>query len=267
MDAMSTQSMAAPTTAVDSTDQALADLGVTADTLPPEAYRQLDEQGFLPVPGLIDPSWLQELRSRTEELLAAEGGAAGHEVGAQTGVDMLADLLNKGEVFERMLRTPQVLAAVHHVLGDFRVNSLNYRAAPPGSGNQGLHSDCGNPTDDGRYRICNSIWLLDDFTADNGSTRYVAGTHTAGKLPGDVMPDTLAPHPDQQLLTGTAGTVVIFNAHLWHGGTQNNTAIARRGMTLSFTQRDLPQQLDQAEYIRKRVYDRLSPAERYLLDV
>ncbi|NNG35431.1 phytanoyl-CoA dioxygenase family protein [Nakamurella aerolata] len=264
---MSTQTLAAADAAVTSTDQALADLGVTADTLPPQAYRQLDEQGFLALPGVIDPAWLDELRARTDELLAFEGGSAGHEVGGQTGVDMLADLLNKGEVFERMLRTPQVLAAVQHVLGDFRVNSLNYRAAPPGSGNQGLHSDCGNPTDDGRYRICNSIWLLDDFTDHNGSTRYVAGTHTAGKLPADVMDDVLAPHPDQQLLTGTAGTVVIFNAHLWHGGTQNATDTARRGMTLSFTQRDLPQQLDQAAHIRKRVYDRLSPAERYLLDV
>ena len=36
---------------------------------------------------------------------------------------------------------------------------------------------------------------------------------------------------------------------------------------MSFCRRDEPQQLDQKAYIRKAVYDRISPAQRYLLDV
>jgi len=61
--------------------------------------------------------------------------------------------------------------------------------------------------------------------------------------------------------------VVIFNAHLWHGGTLNSTTARRRGMTMSFVLRDEPQQLDQRAYVRKAVYDKLSQAQRYLLDV
>jgi ectoine hydroxylase-related dioxygenase (phytanoyl-CoA dioxygenase family) len=253
---------------VTSVEAALDALGVTSGALPAEAYAELDDRGFVVLPEVIDPDWLEQIRDRLAELQEREGRAAAHEVGGgQPGADLLADLINKGEMFERMLREPRVLAGVRHVLGDFRVNSLNARAARPGEGDQHLHSDCGAARGDGRFKICNSIWLVDDFTADNGATRAVPGTHRSGQLPAEVMDDVFAPNPDEVLLTAEAGTVIVFNAHVWHGGTRNRTAAPRRGLTLSFCRRDEPQQLNQAEYIRPAVYERLSPAERYLLDV
>lgn len=250
------------------TAQAMAALGATRDVLPPEAYDQLDREGFLVLPDVVDPDWLAQLQNRLKELQVSEGPSAGHEVARQPGVNMLANLLNKGVMFERMIKVPQVLAAAHHVLGDVRVNSLNFRSAPPGHGAQELHSDCGfNLREDGSYRICNSMWVVDDFTTENGATRVVPGTHSSGRLPEDVVDDVMAPHPDEQLVTAKAGAVIVFNAHLWHSGTVNRTQVPRGGMTLSFTRRDERQQLNQAEYIRKQVYDRLSEAERYLMDV
>jgi ectoine hydroxylase-related dioxygenase (phytanoyl-CoA dioxygenase family) len=249
------------------TDEALASLGVDPGALSEEQYRQLDAEGFLVLPDLVDAQWLQELRDQLDLLAQREGGAAGHEIGKQASALVLADLLNKGEVFERMLRVPQVLAATHHVLGDMQVNSLNFRSAQPGLGHQALHSDSGTPGADGDYRICNSIWMIDDFTEDNGSTRAVPATHRSAQVPGDAMANANDPHPDQIQITGKAGTVVVFNAHLWHGGTENRSDDPRRGLTLSFSRRDQPQQTDQAAHIRKAVYDRLSPAERYLMNV
>ena len=49
-------------------------------------------------------------------------------------------------------------------------------------------------------------------------------------------------HGGEPLLLGPAGTVIVFNAHLWHGGTRNTTTVPRRGMTLSFCRRNEPQQ-------------------------
>lgn len=252
---------------VSGTDEALACLGVDPGVLSEKQYAELDTDGFLVLPGLVDPQWLRGLRDQLALIAEREGAAAGHEVGQQASAFVLADLLNKGEVFERMLRVPEILAATHHVLGDMQVNSLNFRSAAPGQGHQALHSDSGTPGAGGDYRICNSIWMIDDFTEDNGSTRAVPGTHRSDRLPGEAMADANDPHPGETQITGTAGTVAVFNAHLWHGGTENRTDRPRRGMTLSFSRRDQPQQTDQAAYIRKAVYDRLSPAERYLMRV
>ncbi|HET7567754.1 MAG TPA: phytanoyl-CoA dioxygenase family protein [Gaiellaceae bacterium] len=260
--------MEAGTAAITTTEEALAALGATEDVLSPEDYAFLDENGYLVLPNVVDADWLEGLRARISELQALEGETAGSEVPKQEGVDMLGNLFDKGEVFERMLRVPQVLAASHHVLrNEIKVCALNLRSARPGEGNQALHSDYGTLRDDGSYKLVNSMWLVDDFTPENGATRIVPGTHRGGRLPADEMDDPSQPHPDQILLTAKAGTVVIFNGHTWHGGTQNRTDTPRRGLTFAYQHRDEPQQFVLAGHMRQEVLDRLSPAERFLLDV
>jgi ectoine hydroxylase-related dioxygenase (phytanoyl-CoA dioxygenase family) len=250
------------------TQEALAALGATEEVLSPEQYETLDEQGFLVLPDMVDERWLEELRTRLAELQREEGAEAGKEVPAQQGVDLLGNLFEKGDVFMRMLHVPQVLAAAAHVLhGDVKVAANNFRAARPGEGHQALHSDYGSLREDGGFKLCNSIWLLDDFTAENGATRIVPGTHRSGRLPQDELDDPEGPHPDQVLLTAKAGTVAIFNGHVWHGGTQNRTDRPRRAITFAYARRDEPQQYDLAAHMRPGVRDAMSAAERFLLAV
>jgi ectoine hydroxylase-related dioxygenase (phytanoyl-CoA dioxygenase family) len=248
-------------------ETALSDLGVKPDMLTEEEGERLDRDGFLPLEGILSTEQVATFNTRLAEISAGEGDRAGLEVHQEHGADRLADLVNKDPMFDVCFSHPRVLAAIQHVLGTFRFSSLNARAALPGQGNQKLHADFGEPALDGDYRVCNSIWLLDDFTPDNGPTRAVPGSHRSGALPGDVMADPAEPHPDQVLLLAPAGTVVIFNSHLWHGGTQNRTDRPRRAVHSYFSHRDLPQQLDQQAYLRVNTFARLSPAQRYVLDV
>ena len=161
-----------------------------------------------------------------------------------------------------------MLAAVAHVLGgDLKLSSLNSRAALPGEGLQALHSHGGLPPAPGVYDVCNSIWLLDDFTPHNGPTRLVPGTHRSGKFPGDVMADPAAPHLDEVLLLAPAGIVAVFNSHVWHGGTRNNGDRPRRALHSFFTRRSLPQQLDPRRLLRPETAARLGEPARTILDV
>ena len=211
---------------------------------------------------------MPKITQRTDELIALEGQDAGKEVHQETGTTRLSDLVNKDPLFEICFTHPRVLAAIAHVLGgDLKLSSLNFRAALPGFGLQGLHADWGGAVEPGDYYVCNSIWLLDDFTDSNGATRIVPGSQRSGKTPRDVMTDPAQPHPDEILLTAPAGTVVIFNSHTWHGGTLNRTDHPRRAMHSYFTRRDQKQQLDQKAFIRPETYARLSPAARFILDV
>lgn len=248
--------------------EALTALGVSDWSLSQDEKDKLDRDGYLPLPNALSAAQISQITKRTDELAASEGEAAGREVHQEAGTTRLSDLVNKDPIFEICFTHPRVLAAVDHVLGgNLKLSSLNYRAALPGFGLQGLHADWGVAVEPGDYFVCNSIWLLDDFTQFNGATRIVPGSHRSGKMPRDVMADPTQSEADEILVTAPAGTVVIFNSHTWHGGTRNQTDHPRRAMHAYFTRRDQAQQLDQRAYIRPETYQRLSPAARFILDV
>lgn len=250
------------------TNEALFTLGVREDTLTPEEIAQLDRDGYLPLVGILSPEQVAKFGARLDELSAIEGERAGLEVHQEAGTDRLADLINKDPMFEVCFTHPRVLAAMHHVLGgEMKVSSLNSRASLPGQGLQDVHADWGNAVQPGEYFACNSIWLLDDFTEQNGATRVVPGSHRSGKMPRDINPNPKDPFEGEVKLLAPAGTVVVFNCHTWHGGTLNTSENRRRAMHSCYIRRDQKQQLDQRQYIRPETYDRLNEAKRYLLDV
>jgi ectoine hydroxylase-related dioxygenase (phytanoyl-CoA dioxygenase family) len=247
----------------------LAKFGVTESTLSPEEKLSLDERGYIILHDFIDPEWLSQLQNRFEELIEIEQDKAGSEFGSEAGTRRLSDLINKGEVFDQVWMHPKMLAAAYHVIGrDFKMNSINARDALPGEGHQQLHADA-SPRwkEEDPYQGINTLWLLDDFTAENGATRIVPNTQKLLGKVEDYVEDAFAPHPDEQLIIAKAGTVVAYNFQLWHGGTLNRTSLKRRVLHPSFIARELPQQYDQQKFLKESTLSRLSPEARYLLDV
>jgi ectoine hydroxylase-related dioxygenase (phytanoyl-CoA dioxygenase family) len=234
------------------------------EMLSSQARQQLDQQGYLTLPGLMSAQLLEALRQRVEELFAEEGAACGSEFKQEPGARRLANLVNKGRIFEEVIVTPDVLEAVAEVLGpQYKLSSLNVRSANPHSDcDQPLHCDSGAVADELGYSVCNSVWMLDDFTPDIGATRMVPGSHRWRTLP---RPEMYEPHPQQELVTGKAGTVVVMNAHMWHGGTANRTGQPRRAMHVYYTRFDKPQQQYQKRWLSSEVQSRLSPQARRIL--
>jgi ectoine hydroxylase-related dioxygenase (phytanoyl-CoA dioxygenase family) len=228
---------------------------------------QLDENGYVLLDGFIGTSLLAQLRDRLQALLHDEGDRAGAEFRQEPNAHRLANLVDKGEVFARAIALPALLEGVRRVLGpDIKLSSLNARSADPHSADgQPLHVDMAAIPDERGYWVCNTIWLIDDFTASNGATRLVPGSHRWGKRPQDVLADPMAPHPDEVLLLGRAGDVAIMNSHLWHGGTANRTDRPRMAMHAFFCRRDKPQQQYQKALLSPEVQARLSPELRALL--
>jgi hypothetical protein len=228
----------------------------------------LDRNGFLNLGQLLSDTKVEKINERLLFLMNSEGDKAGSELldspyirhPKEAGADRLADLVNKGEVFDIFYTHPRLLAGIAHVLGPLiKLSSLNYRAAKPGMGLQKLHVDWQEAVEPGHYKVCNSIWLLDNFSKENGATRIVPGTHRSGKLPQNVLQDPEASHPDEVIIEAPAGSVFIFNSHAWHGGTNNRTEKIRRSIHSYFCTTDQPQQVDQSRYIKKETLRRLPP--------
>lgn len=232
----------------------------------PAQRESLAEHGFLVLPDFFDARWLTEARTRIAQLFAEEGDQAGSEFRPEPQTQRLANCVDKGEIFERTVADARLREAVASVIPEYKLSSLNVRSANPHSDwVQPLHCDVGAIPDAKGYWVCNVILMIDDFTPENGATRCVPGTHKLGELPQAVLADPAAPHPDEILVTGKAGTAVVMNAHLWHGGTANRTGQPRCAMHAFFCRRDKPQQQYQKRLLRAETQARLSPDLRWLL--
>lgn len=246
------------------------------NTLTQDEVDFLEKNGYLNLGQLISQAEVNEVNDAISALMNTEGERAGAELfdskyirhPKEDGADRLADLVNKGSVFDKFYLHPKVLAAVRSVLGDqIKLSSLNYRAAKPGKGLQKLHVDWGNSVVHGNYKVCNTIWLLDDFVANNGATRLVPGSHKYQVLPQEAMENPLEDHLDQVLIQAPAGSVVVFNSHIWHGGTTNFTQKDRRSIHSYFCAADQPQQIDQQRYITEETKKRIGESGKRILAV
>jgi ectoine hydroxylase-related dioxygenase (phytanoyl-CoA dioxygenase family) len=232
-----------------------------------EACRRLDDVGYVLLPNVMDRGLRNRLRDNVEQLLASEGQAAGSEFKTEPGARRLANLVNKGCVFREIVIYPAVLPLVEHVLrGSTKLSSLNARRVNPhGDKPQPLHCDMGALADQHGPWVCNTVWMLDDFTKKNGALRVVPGSHRWNRLPQDVLENPIADHPQQCVVTGAAGSVIVMNAHLWHGGMANRTRHPRTAVHAFYCRRDKPQQQYQKQLLDADLQAALSPRLRELL--
>lgn len=232
-----------------------------------EACRQLDKWGYVLLPEVMDAGLLHSLRESVEQLFASEGEAAGSEFKREPGARRLANLVNKGAVFREIIMCPAVLPLVAHVLGgSVKLSSLNARSIHPRWDKpQPLHCDMGAVPDERGAWVCNTVWMLDDFTEENGALRVIPGSHRWNRLPQDALDDPFADHPQQTVITGAAGSVIVMNAHLWHGGMANRTPQSRTAVHAFYCRRDKPQQQYQKQLLDAELQATLSPELRELL--
>ena len=232
-----------------------------------EHRERLDRQGFVLLPGFTSASVVNELNDQIEQLLSQEGKAAGSEFKQELHSRRLSNLINKGEIFRRLAAQPTVLEFIQVVLGEeYKLSSMNARSANPRQPTgQPLHADMAAVADKRGFWVCNAIWLVDDFTAENGCLRLIPGSHHWRTLPQDSMPDPLAPHPEEVLVTAQSGSLIVLNTHVWHAGTANRTDTPRTALHGFYCRRDKPQQQYQRELLDPELQKTLDPALHNLL--
>lgn len=76
--------------------------------------------------------------------------------------------------------------------------------------------------------------------------------------------DLRTSHPAEKLATAPAGSVVVTNAPVWHGGFANRTDSHRTALHAFYRRRDKPQQQYQKQLLRPEVQASLSPDLRHL---
>lgn len=267
------------------TKQALRAFGVRADTLSEARKRQLDQDGFCIVENVLSAADCAAMNDAFEAIFAAENGQGGHEVHIEPGARRVSNIFNKTDAFDKCLEIPEVLAASQHLLGEIKVHGANLRDPVTGYGHQDLHVDVPKKFVDDWW-VLNAVITFDEVTLGNGPTRAVPGSHYWAPInvpvvnQGDWEPEPLgeadqarvptdlaAPYPGEIMVTAPAGAAILMNSSLWHSGTLKTGTAPRRVLHLTYTRRDLPQQLTQIDYLTPELYARMSPEHRFLLDI
>lgn len=130
------------------------------------------------------------------------------------------NLVPRAEIFQQLPVHPNVLPLVEQLLEpDLLLSGTTAMDIGPGESLQGLHADdgffkIGRPH---RPMMSTTLWALTDFTADNGATRVVPGSH---REPGHPEPFD---ESDAVAAEMSAGSVLVMDSQLWHCGGPNTT--------------------------------------------
>lgn len=183
----------------------------------------LEREGYVVVVDALDARTVERLRIAFQTA-PVESGTQHVRIGPDTPHE--ADWLG-------LRQHPALLDAARAVLGpSFHVRDAHGRNPLPGYGQQGLHADWPVRARGAPAMVLTALWMLDDFRADNGATRVVPGTHLLTRPIPKALAQPLAHHPDEVVITGRAGSVLIFNGHLWHSARRNDSRDPRRSVQM-----------------------------------
>ncbi|PTN46740.1 hypothetical protein DAI43_31275 [Achromobacter xylosoxidans] len=176
------------------------------------------------------------------------------------------NLLNKAPDMIPLIEHPAVLPMVRSVMGqDCNLHDFQATSIGPGTGGGAWHVDAplgqiAEPLPEFPLTLQN-VWMLDDFTADNGATRVMPRSHKLRKSP----PWGSGPLDGEVTLTAPAGSVAIWLSNTWHRSGPNHTDRERRAILCNYNVSWLRGFADFTSTLPEGVAAALSNDARYLL--
>jgi ectoine hydroxylase-related dioxygenase (phytanoyl-CoA dioxygenase family) len=191
----------------------------------------LDEVGYAIVERLADPAVMDRLDAELGPHIDAV--QLGHTDFAGYRTKRINNLLAKSRTAGELAMHPLVLAVCDRVLLPYCVryhlHVTGIIELQPGERAQGLHRD------GGIYPIRTpsipttlaTFWACNDFTAENGGTSLVPGSHR--------WPHDREARPEEAIsAVMPRGSVLLYTSNLIHGGGSNRANVIRRGMALHY---------------------------------
>lgn len=202
--------------------------------------RNLARDGFTIMPGAIPDAVRREILDELERLQRVRPGG---DIPPQPFTGQVTrrwfDLLNDGEVWQRVAIHPWLMQILPQVLGEgFLLSTMGTAVVGDGESAQPIH------VDDGVYAfprphptlVCNSMWALADFTEEAGATRLVPGSHL-----WDRDPDPSEAYESIPALMA-AGSICAFVGSLYHGAGANRSGRDRPALTINYCSGSMRQQ-------------------------
>jgi ectoine hydroxylase-related dioxygenase (phytanoyl-CoA dioxygenase family) len=188
----------------------------------------LDEHGYALIERVLDPADVRHRLEVLDGLFATTPTGRNFFEGFHT--QRVYAVYAKTRAFDDLAVHPVLLAALDHALGPhYQFSAPVALQIGPGEKAQIIHRDediypLPRPH---QPVVVNSMWAMCDYTAENGATRLIPGSHG---WPEDRKPDESEAVP----ATMPAGSVLVYLGGLWHSGGANTTDRPRPGLLLEY---------------------------------
>lgn len=207
------------------------DPGIAADDEAARVVRGIREDGYAIAPGIVPAPLVAALVGAIDAKLGELAVPFGENAFLGERTRRIFNLLARDPVFREVPILPAALAVVEALLDpECLLSSMTAIEMHPGQAAQPLHCDDGSHglPRPGRPWGVVAIWALSDFTLANGATRVVPGSHRFERIPrrGD--------DPDTVPVEMPAGSVLFYDAGVWHGGGANASDARRLGIVVNY---------------------------------
>ena len=220
---------------------------------------ELEVYGFTIVDDVLSADEVASLKKALIRL----NEEVGEERPAPGSCRHVSNLPTLDPIFFPVIDHAKVMPILEHFLDKSLIlGSLNSRILRPGDDDQGFHSDIPREMLNMASPVMmNTVWLLDDFSPENGGTRVVPGTHKSG-LGGPPAGFEVKYYHQP---TAKAGSVLIFNGQCWHAGGANRSTQNRHGLFSHYRKRMLMFQYDPHTNFPAAWFDQLTPRQKQLM--
>ncbi|HEV3117241.1 MAG TPA: phytanoyl-CoA dioxygenase family protein [Gemmataceae bacterium] len=228
----------------------------------------LHHAGAAVVRNILPPAFIEETRRRMYLVQAAYRRDVGEERLARAGELGVLRLMMKYDAhFFKFLEIPEVLAvvdntvsetAILHLQNGFILPSYPKSEAPSVFQNR-FHMDFPRVLN-GYLASVNVFFAVDAFTAENGGTLAVPGTHQKTTAP---LPEYLAAAAVP--VECPAGSMLVFDSTLWHAAGLNVSGSDRLAINHQFTRSFLKQQIDYVRALGQPIVLEQRPRTQQLL--
>jgi ectoine hydroxylase-related dioxygenase (phytanoyl-CoA dioxygenase family) len=225
--------------------------------------RAVREDGFAVLRAALEPELVGELLSTVDRLLEQLRIPRGANTFLGHHTRRIFNLLARDPVFAQVPLHPAVLSIVERVLDpECLLSSLTAVEVAPGQAEQPFHADDGSlglPRPHAAPLTCSAIWALTDFSARNGATRIVAGSHRFDRRPRK------GEQPEFAHVEMPAGSVLIYHGSLWHAGGANRSDACRALIVCNYCAGFLRQEENQLLALSRELVATFPPRLRALV--
>lgn len=234
--------------------------------------KEIKKQGYTIIPNVISEKECEKYKNLLESYYKKYSSRYANLFKKRTVADkthekVVYNLHNKDLVWFKLFENNLVTKILNIILKEgsyknnepFYLNNISARCPFEGNKGQPIHLDSNLPGVNYNL-VTNVIWYFDDVNKKNGTTLIVPKSHKYQKYANNNKQIK-----NLKYINAKKGSVLIFNANLWHGGSAKYDNNSRWALVLGYARWFIKPSFDFMKNTPRKTFNKLTKKQKTLL--